>query len=322
MVANRSAGNTPGPRGPEAGVAEARLVTTPPMGHETTTSPQQRLAHTRESWNTATRHHNRHKRDQAGFLRGGGSTLFPEERDLLARHVGPLTGKRLLHPLCNSGQDSLSLAALGASVVGVDLSDEAVGFARTLSADSGLRGTFVHSEVQAFLEGDAERTPFDVVFASYGWWGWVEDLPRFFRGVAARMAAGARFVTVEFHPLVWSLSVDGRKAEPYFMPGHVFEQPVGDYVADAAGALSPSGHVEELLPPNTVAAHSYQHTVADVVNAMLSVGLVLRAMHEWPHANGCRVVPGLVPLPGNRLGMPEGHPTMPLMLGLVAQKPL
>ena len=66
----------------------------------------------RKSWNAATRAHNSHKADQAGFLRGGGTTLFPEELVLL----GDLQGKRLVHLQCNAGQDSLSLAARGADV--------------------------------------------------------------------------------------------------------------------------------------------------------------------------------------------------------------
>ncbi len=66
----------------------------------------------RLSWNAATRAHNSHKADQAAFFRNGGSTLYPEELQLL----GHLDGLRLLHLQCNAGQDSLSLARLGARV--------------------------------------------------------------------------------------------------------------------------------------------------------------------------------------------------------------
>lgn len=62
----------------------------------------------RLSWNAATRAHNSHKADQAAFFRNGGSTLYPEELQLL----GHLDGLRLLHLQCNAGQDSLSLARL------------------------------------------------------------------------------------------------------------------------------------------------------------------------------------------------------------------
>ena len=70
----------------------------------------------RRSWNAATRAHNSHKADQAAFLRNGGSTLYAEELELL----GDVVERRLVHLLCNSGQDSLSLAAMGARVTGVD----------------------------------------------------------------------------------------------------------------------------------------------------------------------------------------------------------
>ena len=78
----------------------------------------------RLSWNAATQAHNSHKIDQAGFLRRGGSTLFAEELALL----GDVRGLRIAHLQCNAGQDSLSLAALGALVTGVDISDEAIAF--------------------------------------------------------------------------------------------------------------------------------------------------------------------------------------------------
>jgi hypothetical protein len=94
----------------------------------------ERLGETRRSWNLATQAHNRHKRDQAGFLREGGSTLFPEETEL----VGELRGQRLLHLLCNAGQDTLSLASRGARVTGVDLSDEAITFATRLAGDANV----------------------------------------------------------------------------------------------------------------------------------------------------------------------------------------
>lgn len=97
----------------------------------------------RLAWNEATRAHNSHKADQARFLREGGSTLFPEELKLL----GDVAGLSLLHLQCNAGQDTLSLARRGASVTGVDISDEAIAFARRLSAESGIPGTFHRADV-------------------------------------------------------------------------------------------------------------------------------------------------------------------------------
>src|SRR5205823_5625998 len=117
----------------------------------------------RRSWNSATRAHNSHKGDQAAFLRNGGSTLFPEELELL----GEVDGKRLVHLQCNSGQDSLSLAKLGAQVTGVDISDEAIAFARSLSTDTGIPAHFVRSDLFDWFDRTAAAgTRFDLAFSS------------------------------------------------------------------------------------------------------------------------------------------------------------
>lgn len=107
----------------------------------------------RIAWNAATRVHNSHKRDQAGFFRRGGSTLFPEEVDLL----GDVRGKRLVHLQCNAGQDTLSLARLGAEVTGVDISDEAIAFAQRLSAEAGIPAHFIRADVYDWFD-DAARS--------------------------------------------------------------------------------------------------------------------------------------------------------------------
>jgi hypothetical protein len=64
----------------------------------------------RLSWNTATVAHDSHEGDQAAFFRHGGSTLFPEKREL----PGDLAGVRLLHLQRNAGQDTPSLVREGA----------------------------------------------------------------------------------------------------------------------------------------------------------------------------------------------------------------
>src|SRR5215471_19282234 len=97
----------------------------------------------RLSWDAATVAHNSHKGDQAAFLRNGGSTLYPEEIEVL----GDVRGLSVVHLQCNAGQDTLSIAQLGAVMTGVDISDTAIDFARQLSQDSGIPATFVRSDV-------------------------------------------------------------------------------------------------------------------------------------------------------------------------------
>jgi SAM-dependent methyltransferase len=274
----------------------------------------------RRSWNAATKAHNSHKRDQARFLREGGSTLFPEERALL----GDVAGKTLVHLQCNAGQDTLSLAKLGATVTGVDISDTAIQFATRLAADSGIAATFVRADVYDWLTSAAaagER--FDIVFCSYGAICWLSDLACWAKGIAAILKPGGRFVTVEFHPFLMVFREDWQLAYPYFRDGWPlsWEDGIGDYVADSGEALAPSGYergVVDFVNPHPV--HEFQWGIAEVVTALLNAGLSLTAMREYPFSNGAKLMEGMQELPGHRMTPPEHIPSLPLMYGLVAEK--
>ena len=151
----------------------------------------------RVSWNAVVGAHDSHRGDLSRFFREGGSTLFREETDLL----GELEGRSLVHLQCNSGGDSISLARLGATVTGVDLSDEAVSSARDLAEKTGIRATFERADVYDWLqEATREGRLFDVAFASYGVICWLPDLRSWAQGIAGILNPGGRFVLVDFHP--------------------------------------------------------------------------------------------------------------------------
>ena len=274
----------------------------------------------RLSWNAATAAHNSHKGDQAAFLRAGGSTLFPEELELL----GELRGRTLLHLQCNSGQDTLSLARLGAVATGVDISDEAIGFARWLAAESGIPATFERADVYDWLEeaGRAGRC-FDQVFASYGVICWLSDLRAWARGIAGVLAPGGRFVLVEFHPVVAMFDEELRPAYPYSGGEPVVWEPgVGDYVARSGeGLLHGATYREGVVDfRNPHRSHEFNWGVGEVVSALLEAGLALEALREYPYSNGCVFWPGMRRAPGRRMLLPEGVPEFPLMFGVAARK--
>jgi 2-polyprenyl-3-methyl-5-hydroxy-6-metoxy-1,4-benzoquinol methylase len=268
----------------------------------------------RLSWNAATVAHNAHKTDQAGFLRGGGSTLFPEELALL----GDVAGKKLVHLQCNAGQDTLSLARLGAEVVGVDISDEAIAFAEGLSADSGIPARFVRRDVYDWLEESSAGWA-DVVFTSYGVIGWLTDLRAWAKGIAKVLVPGGRLVVVEFHPAALMLDGSFRVAFPYASSEPIaMAEGIGDYVAAARGALSPSGHEEtpEFVNPHPTMEMAWG--LGDVLGAVLAAGLRIERFEEYPYSNGCALLPSLV-ADGERFVPPPGVPSIPLMFGLVAR---
>lgn len=273
----------------------------------------------RRAWNEATHAHNSHKGDQARFLREGGSTLFPEELELL----GDINGRRLVHLQCNSGQDTLSLASLGAIATGVDISDEAIATAQRLSVESGIPAHFVRADVYDWFDAAiAAGERFDLAFSSYGAICWLSDLTAWGRGIAGVLEPGGAFVLVEFHPFAamfderLTIRWPYRDADPFLGPG------VGDYVAASRDALVPWGYQEGVVGfqnPNPGA--EFAHGLADVVTALLDAGLTLEIFREYDYANGCRFFESAVELPGRRFALPPGTPAFPQMYALRARKP-
>ena len=276
----------------------------------------------RLSWNSATLVHNTLKPNQAGFLRGGGSTLFDEEIALL----GDERGHEVLHLLCNSGQDSLGIASLGATVTGVDISDEAIAFARTLSEDAGIPATFERSDVYPWLaDAGATGRRFDTVFVSYGALCWLSDLDEWMKCVAALLRPGGRFVCVEFHPVAMIFDEKGVPTYDYSIPNEplYWEQGVSDYVGASAGGLIPSGPAADSSPfVNPNPCYEFQRGIGEILGAVLASGLVLGEFREYFHSNGWKPFQEMTPLPGRRWTVPEGSPKIPLMYGVIARKEL
>lgn len=274
----------------------------------------------RLSWNAATQAHNSHKADQAGFLRAGGSTLFPEELELL----GDVDGKTLVHLQCNSGQDTLSLARLGARVTGVDISDIAIDFARRLSAETGIEARFEREDVYAWMEAAArDGRRWELAFSSYGAVCWISNLQAWARGIAGILAPGGRFVLVEFHPAATMFDEQLRLAYPYSGGGEpiMTETGVGDYVADSGAGLAPSGFVEGLEKfSNPHRSFDFQWGVYEVAQALIDAGLRIEQLREWPYANGWAGYHGMREEAGRRFRPPAGVPALPLMYGVAAVK--
>ena len=275
----------------------------------------------RLSWNAAAEAHDSHRDGLAGFLRDGGSTLFPEERRLL----GDLRGKKTLHLQCNSGGDSLSLAHLEAAVTGVDISDAAISTARGLSEETGIPARFERADLYDWLDRSARTARrFDVVFASYGVVCWLPDLESWAGKTSAILESGGRFVLVDFHPAADMFDEDFRLARGYPSGGETLslEEGVGDYVGESGGGLTPASASEGVRDfENPQPAHLFRWGLGEVVTALARAGLRIVALEEYPYSNGERQFAGMREMEGRRMFPPEGVPNIPLMYGIRAEKP-
>jgi SAM-dependent methyltransferase len=274
----------------------------------------------RLSWNAVVGTHASHRGELAEFLRGGGITLFPEESTLL----GDLRDKTLVHLQCNTGGDTLSLALLGATVIGVDISDEAILYARRLSSETGIPADFVRADVYDWLEEAArEERRFDVVFSSYGVICWLPDLEAWAGGISTLLEPGGRFVLVDFHPAAEMFDEHWNRARAYPSGGEprLLREGVGDYVAESGGGLTPAGFVEGVeVFENPHRCHLFRWSLGEVVTALAGAGLRIIALEEYPYSNGERHFARMRELPGRRMVPPEDVPAVPLMYGISAEK--
>jgi len=132
-----------------------------------------------------------------GFLKGETSLKEIE----LAALKDRVAGKSILHLQCHFGQDSLSLARLGAQVTGVDFSEISIALGRSLNEQLGLNVSFVVSDIYSLPENLSGQ--FDFVFTSYGVLTWLPDLDRWAAVVAKFLKPGGTFYIAECHPTLY-----------------------------------------------------------------------------------------------------------------------
>lgn len=202
--------------------------------------------------------------DVDGF-RSGQSSLTPLEERL----VGDVSGKSLLHLQCHFGLDTLSWARKGAQVTGVDFSAKAIVLARRLAEEVGLSAAARFVECNVYDTRSHVQESFDIVFSSFGVTGWLPDLRPWAQVIKESLKPGGRFVLVEFHPYVWMSQVgpDLSIRYPYFNRGPITEAGSGTY-AERSAQIS-------------YREHGWNHPLADVITALLSVGLRLDQLAEY-----------------------------------------
>jgi len=125
--------------------------------------------------------------DVEAFAAGRGRDLDPIAR----AGPGDVRGKSLLHLQCHFGMDTIRWARHGATVTGIDFSEEAITAARALAARMGVPATFVQSDLYDLPSSLTGR--FNVVFTSHGVLGWLPDLERWAQIVARYLAPGGVF---------------------------------------------------------------------------------------------------------------------------------
>lgn len=256
----------------------------------------------REAWNSKAKIH-----IQAAFYEHekflqGQSSLKSIELSLL----GDLNSKSVLHLQCHFGQDSLSMARMGARVTGVDFSDVAIEEAVSASAKLNLPARFICCDIYS-LPLHLEET-FDVVFASYGVIGWLPDLSQWASLIARYLKPGGKFVFVEFHPVVW-------------MFDDHFEQVTYSYFKDQPIVENETGTYGDREAPLQTKSIGWNHGLSEVVTHLLNQSLALRHFEEFDYSP-YNCFSGMVEGAPGKYFIEKTGQKIPLVYSLVFEKPL
>lgn len=258
------------------------------------------LAINQQTWNKRTSVHLDSKfYDVEGFL-AGKSSLNSLEVSL----VGDINGKSLLHLQCHFGQDTISFARLGANVLGVDLSDNAIENANNLvqqinSADlqKPIHAQFVQSDVCSFVT----EQEFDHVFTSYGTVIWLPDLKPWAQTIAKSLKSGGQFTFVDFHPL-----------------HDVFDG--YSYFHNEAPDVEEEGTYTENCDGSTSTCVTWSHPMSEVVTALIEAGLVIEHVSEYPYSP-YNCFDGLTKEKDGYFYFYHKKQAVPLVYSIVAKKP-
>lgn len=255
----------------------------------------------RALWNEKTKHHVESDfYDMKGFLEGKTSLREPE-----LELLGDVHDKSILHLQCHFGQDSLSLARMGANVVGTDIAEEAIAYAIDLCEKVGTTARFVRADTYNVPEKVKEQ--FDIVFTTYGVIGWLPDMQRWANVVAHMLKPGGSLVFVEFHPVVWMFDYNFSKVEySYFNDGPIIETLDGTY-ADRDANIN----MKEI---------GWNHSMSEVLQALTDAGLKLDVLKEYDYSTQ-NCFNNLVQIGDNKWQIKGMEGKLPIMYGIKATKP-
>lgn len=217
-------------------------------------------------WNSRTPNHLKSDfYNMPGFLKGE-TSLKKIELDLLPN----LENKKVLHPQCHFGQDTLSLERMGAICTGVDFSDVAIKEANSLRDKLSLQSRFVCCNV---LEMDQHvQDTFDYVFCSYGVVTWLPDLNIWAQQIAKRLKPGGQFYFVEFHPLLYMFDW-----ETDIMHFPYFNNQKPEVEIEKGTYADKDADIE-------LKEYFWMHPISEILNALITNGLTIEAFDEYDYS--------------------------------------
>jgi SAM-dependent methyltransferase len=189
----------------------------------------------------------------------------------IKNELGDLSGKKVIHLQCNTGADTILLARMGASAVGVDLVPDNILYAKKLAEDLNITNVqFIESDIMEFMENHSEK--YDVVFVSEGAIGWLPDLKKWAKTIRHLLKDDGFFYTFDSHPFFLMMNTEKLPNKvlkiqfPYFGKIPDIDDSIGGYASE---------------PKYGVQAYFWMYTVSDLINSLTSAGLHIEYLNEF-----------------------------------------
>ena len=246
----------------------------------------------------------------------------------IVSELGDLSGKSIIHLQCNTGADTILLAKMGASAMGVDIVPDNILYAKKLAEDFGVaNASFIESDIMELMAKHGEK--YDVVFVSEGAIGWLPDLKKWAQTIRHLLKDDGFFYIFENHPIYSSFTLrspfdcaenrvnhadfrlangqrklqtlymmfdEGKLAKgetaikyPYFKTAPDVDESIGGYASESKGGVK---------------TYFWQYKISDVINSLVMAGLKIEFFNEFVEnffdPGGCeRVGDGLYNYPFN-----------------------
>ena len=218
----------------------------------------------------------------------------------------------MLHLMCHFGLDTLSWSRLGASVTGVDFSEDAIKLAESIAERANLDARFICSNVYNLPQVlDAK---FDIAVASYGILCWLPDIRRFTKVASHFLKPGGTFLLIDGHPMLELFRLNKDTGMVECLGGHDF------YFHNATPMKweNPNSYTGDKLKDHFT-TYQWEHHFGDIVSGVASSGLRITSLREFPFCSYKRF-PNLVKGDDGWWRFPDENFMLPMLFSLKAEK--
>ena len=188
---------------------------------------------------------------------------------VVEEELGDISGKSIIHLLCNTGADSISLARRGADVRGVDFVPENIFYAKQMARELGVKNIdFIESYIGDLKSHDKK---YDMVFATEGVLNWLPELDEWAETVKYLLKEKGFLYLLDLHP--FTLIFDGKKLNnneldiyfPYFCRDPERFETIGGYASEKKKREN----------------YEWMHTIGDIINSLAKAGLTIEFFNEY-----------------------------------------